>query len=83
MPRPCHEVMPRGFCEVDVIVACSFLYVRECQRTVGIGYIDNLIEPRDRITHMLCVGQWFFALIRERVYRVWQVALRRKGPCFS
>src|SRR5208282_3477454 len=59
-----------------------FFDVRERQSTVGIGDIDNLIEPRDRVTHVLCVGQWFFALLRKRVDAVWQVTLRREQPVF-
>jgi hypothetical protein len=53
------QVVPRRFREVDVVVVCSFLDVRERQSTVGIGDVDDLIEARDRVTHMLCVGQRF------------------------
>ena len=52
------------------------------QSTVGIGDVDDLIESRDRVTHMLCVGQWFFTLLRKRVDAVWQVALRREPSVF-
>src|SRR5271155_398863 len=61
------QVVPRRFREVDVVVLCSFLDVCERQRTVGIGDVDDLIEPCDRITHMFGVGQWFFALLGKRV----------------
>src|SRR3984885_3183307 len=76
------QVVPRRFREVDAVVVCSFLDVRERQSTVGIGDVDDLIEPRDRVTHMLCVGQWFFTLLRKRVDTVWQVALRREWSVF-
>ena len=45
----------------------SFLDVRERQSAIGIGDVDDLVEPRDRVTHMLRVGQWFLALLRIRV----------------
>ena len=61
------QVVPGRFREVDVVVACSFLDVRERQSTVGIGDVDDLVERRGRVTHMLCVGQWFFTLLRKRV----------------
>src|SRR5208282_2724072 len=57
------QVVPRRFREVDVVVVCRFLDVRERQSTVGIGDVDDLIETRDRVMHMLCVGPWLFALI--------------------
>src|SRR5580658_11118037 len=76
------QVMPRRFREVDVVVVGGFLDVRERQSTVGIGDADDLIEPRDRVTHMLCVGQWFFTLLRKRVDAVGQVALRREPSVF-
>ena len=75
------QVVPRGFRQVDVVVVCSSLDVRKRQSTVGIGDIDDLSEPRDRVTHMLRVGQWLFTLLRKRA--VGQVALRRRRPCFS
>jgi hypothetical protein len=55
---------------------------RERQSTVGIGDADYLIEPRDRVTHMLCVGQWFFTLLRKRVDAVRQVTLHREPSVF-
>ena len=61
------QFVPRRFREVDVVVVRSFLDVRERQRTVSIGDVDNLIEPRDRVTHMFRVGQGFFTLLRKRV----------------
>src|SRR6202142_2083693 len=78
MPR----FLPRRFREVHVVVFCSFLDVGERQGTVSIGDVDDLIEPRDRVTHMLCVGQWFFTLLRKRVDTVWQVTLRREPSVF-
>src|SRR5579862_9423185 len=50
------QLMPRRFCEVDAVVLCSFLDIRERQGTLGIGNIDDLIEPGDRVTYMFCVG---------------------------
>ena len=61
------QVVPRRCRKVDVVVVCSFLDVRERQSAIGIGDVDDLIEPRDRVTHMLCVGQWFFTLLRKRL----------------
>jgi hypothetical protein len=26
-----------------------------------------LVEPRDRVAHVLCVGQWFITLLRKGV----------------
>jgi hypothetical protein len=76
------QVVPRGFRQVDVVVVCSFLDVRERQSTVGIGDVDDLIEPRERVTHMLRVGQWLFTLLPKRVDAVGQVALRRQPSVF-
>jgi hypothetical protein len=61
------HVAPRRFWEIDVVVLCSFLDVRKRQSTAGTGDLDDLVEPRHRVTHMLCVGQWFFPLRRKRV----------------
>ena len=49
------QVMPRRFREIDTVVACSFFDVGECQSTIGVGDIGDLIEPRDRVTHVLGV----------------------------
>src|SRR5580698_158764 len=76
------QIAPRRFRELDAVVVCGFLDVRECQRTIGIGYVYHLIEPRDRVTYMLRVGQWLFALLRKRVDTVWQVTLHRKPSVF-
>lgn len=38
------QFVPRRFREVDAVVGCSFLNVGECQGTVGIGNVDDLIE---------------------------------------
>jgi hypothetical protein len=65
------QVMPRRFREIDVVVVCSFLDIRERQRTVGIGNVDDLIEARKRVAHMLCVGEWLFPLLRKRVDALW------------
>ena len=61
------QFVPRRFREVHVVVARSFLDVGEGQSAIGIGDVDDLIETRDRITDMLCVGQWFFPLLRKCV----------------
>ena len=45
----------------------GFLDVGKRQSAVGVGNIDDLIEPSDGVADMLCVGQWFFALLRKRV----------------
>ena len=54
---------------------CSFLDVRERQITIFIGDVDDLIEPRDGVTHVLCVGQRFFALFGKCINASWQVTL--------
>src|SRR5580692_13089556 len=76
------QFVPGRFREVDVVVACSFLDVGESQSAIGIGDVDDLIETRDRITDMLCVGQRFFTLLRKCVDAVGQVALRRQPSMF-
>ncbi len=41
-----------------------------CSRTLkqgGIRKVGELVEPCHCVTHMVCVGQWFFALLRKRV----------------
>jgi hypothetical protein len=76
------QLVPRRFREVYVVVACTFLDVGECQSAICIGNVDDLVETRDRITDMLCVGQWLFTLLRKCVDAVGQVALRRQPPMF-
>src|SRR5271170_132230 len=76
------QFVPRRLREVDVVVACSFLDVGERQCEISIGDVDDLVETRDRITDMLCVGQWFFTLLRKCVDAVGQVALRRQTSMF-
>ena len=76
------QFVPRRFREVHVVVACSFLDVGERQGSIGIGNVDDLIETSDRITDMLCVGQWFFTLARKCVDAVGQVALRHQPAMF-
>ncbi len=76
------QSVPRRFREAHVVVACSFLDVGKRQSAISIGDIDNLIEPRDRVTHMLCVGQWFFTLLRKRVDAIGSVALLRQPSVF-
>ena len=62
MPSSRHAVSAR----IDVLVLCSFLDVRKRQSTVGIGDVDDSIEPRHRVTHMLCVGQCAASETRRR-----------------
>ena len=76
------QFVPRRFREVHVVVACSFLDVGEGQSAICIGNVNDLIESRDRITDMLCVGQWLFTLLRKCVDAVGQVALRRQPSMF-
>jgi hypothetical protein len=71
--------MPR---EVDTIVPCSFLDVRERQVTIFIGDVDDSIEPADGVTHVLCVGQRFFALFGKCVNASRLVTLRREPSVF-
>jgi hypothetical protein len=63
-------------------VLCSFLDVRKRQSAIGIGDVDDLIEPCDGVTHVLCIGQRFLTLLAKGVDSVWQVALHRKPPVF-
>ena len=74
--------MPGRFRKVDAIVVCSLFDVRERQGSVGIGDVDDLIEPRHRVTHVLRVGEWLFTLLRKRVDAVGQVALHRQLSVF-
>jgi hypothetical protein len=53
------QIAPLPFREVNTIVPYSFLDVRERQITIFIGDVDDLIEPGDGVTHVLCVGQRF------------------------
>ena len=61
---------------------CSFLDVHERQVTIFIGYVDDLIEPGDGVTHVLCVGQRFLALFGKCINAGWQVTLRREPSVF-
>ena len=65
-----------------MVIRCSFLDVRERQSTIGIGDVDDLIEPRNRVTHMFCVGQWFFTLLRKRVAPSCRSLCLVSPPCF-
>ena len=76
------KVAPRRFRGVDIVIVCSFLDVRERQGTVGIGDVDHLIEPREGVSDMLCVGQWFFTLLRKCIDTVRKVTLRREPSVF-
>ena len=76
------EVVPRCFREVNVVVVRSFLNVREPQSAVGIGDIDDLIEPSDGVTHVPFIGQRLFPLFRKGKNAVRQVALLRKPSVF-
>ncbi len=42
----------------------------------------TLIEPGDGVTHVLCVGQRFFALFGKCINASWQVTLRREPSVF-
>ena len=46
------QVVQRSFREDDAVVVCCFLDVRERQSAVVVGNIDDLIEPRHRVTQM-------------------------------
>ena len=61
---------------------CSFLDVRERQITIFIGDVDDLIEPRDGVTQMLCVGQRLFALFGKYINASSQLTLRREPSVF-
>jgi hypothetical protein len=58
MPRSCRDRSER----FNTKVPSRFLDVREHQITIFIGAVDDLIELGDGVTHVLCVGQRFFAL---------------------
>jgi hypothetical protein len=50
------ELVPIRLRKIDIVVLCSLLDVREGQSSIGIGDADDLIEPRHRIAHVLCIG---------------------------
>jgi hypothetical protein len=76
------EFVPRRLRVIVVIILCGLLNVSERQGAIGIGNVDDLIKPCDGVTHVLCIGQQFFALLWKGVDGVGQVALRRKSAMF-
>jgi hypothetical protein len=68
------KLVPVGLGKVHLVVVRSFLNVRECHNPVGIGDIDNLVKPRDRVAYVLSVGEGLFALLAESKDAVRQVA---------
>ena len=70
------ELMPIGLGKIDVVVVRRLLDVCERNSAIGIGNVGNLIEARDRISHMRSIGQWLFPLLGKREDRVRQVASR-------
>jgi len=51
--------------------------VRKCQGPIFIGNFDDLIEPREGVAHVLCIGQRFFPMFWKCEYGVGQIALLR------
>lgn len=76
------QLMPRRFCEANLVVLCSFHDIRERQRTFGIRHTDDLIESGNRVTHMFCVRKWFFPLFGKGIDTVGQVAPHRQLSVF-
>ena len=74
------QAVPRRFREVDVVVVCSFLDVHQRQSTVGIGDVDNLIEPRDRVFRE--VSKSLPACLCYPFLNIWLEG-RCVGPCVS
>jgi Bacterial regulatory proteins, luxR family len=60
----------------------SLLDVRKRQGTIGIGNLDDLIEPCNGVTYVLRIGQGFFTLLRKGKDGIGQVALTRQPPMF-
>jgi len=74
---------PRRLRKLDVIVLCSLLDVREGQRTIRIGDVNDLIEPCDSIAHVLRIGQRLFSLVRKGINGAGKSLCAVSRPCFS
>jgi hypothetical protein len=55
----------------------------EGQCTIGIGDANELIEARDRVTHVWCIGQGLLTLFRKSEDRIEQFTLRPEPSLFS
>ena len=57
------EFVPVGFGEVDAVVFRGFFDVGEGESAIGLGDVEDLIEARHGVAHMVSVGEGFFALL--------------------
>nr|WP_296445573.1 hypothetical protein [Rhodoferax sp. UBA5149] len=59
------DLPPAGFVDLDIELFGGSLNALPCRVTLGIAYVDNLIETRDRVAHMARIFERFFALRRK------------------
>jgi len=57
------ELVPVGLGKPHIVVLRSLLDIRESERSIGLGDIDDLIETCRRVAYVQCVGEMLFALI--------------------
>src|SRR5215472_5593065 len=74
------ELVPVRLGKVHVVVLRRLLDIREGELSIGVRYIDDLIESRHSVAHVLGVGQRFFPLMRKGKDTVRQVAARGELP---
>src|SRR6516164_9129105 len=70
------ELVPVRLGKIHVVVLRSLLDIRESERAIGFGHIDDLIESCHSVAHVLGVGERLFALIWKSKNAVRQVAAR-------
>ena len=68
------ELMPVRLGKPDIVVLRSLLDIRESERSIGLGDIDDLIESGRSVAHVQCVGEGLLALIGKGKDAVRQVA---------
>ena len=76
-----HVVCGR-FAELDVVVLRRFTNVGEGQIALGFGGAFDLVQARDRVTHVTRIGQRLFTLLRKSVDAIRKIALRRQPAMF-
>src|SRR5215472_15019747 len=74
------ELVPVRLGKVHVVVPRRLLNIREGELSIGVRYIDDLIESRHSVAHVLSVSQRFFPLMRKGKDTVRQVAARGEPP---
>ena len=76
------QVMPRFLRNVDPIVPGGLLDVGESLRSIFIGHVDDLIEPRYGVAHVASISHRLFALFWECVDTIRKIALRGELTVF-